>query len=395
MRKALFIAYYFPPCSQFGGSIRSNKFVKYLNNYNWNPTVLALSEKLKYNENESNVKRFISATPFNKPFKIEPYGWLPFLYYKGKTLLSLQDYKLIYVSCPPFPIANIASSLKSLSGVPLVVDFRDAWTIGPYLTTNFTNKIINKLIFTKLENNLLTNTDWLIVNSESAYKEYAKKYPFISNRMSLIENGFDEDDFNNTIRNERKGQMTVVYCGSFKTADRNPEPLLKAFKMLILKFNNVSLRIVGDYFPELETIVDKLKIRRNVCLVGKVTHSKAISEIVSSDVLVVTQEPDASHITPVAGKTYEYLRAGRPILAILPEGDNAEMIKRYSARYELVPPQDIVGISRSIERLYNDWSVGKFDRQVKPLKDYIERFNRNYLTSRLSSIFDQLVKNKL
>ena len=137
MRKVLFIAYDFPPCPSIGGSLRSEKFVKYLPDFGWKATVLSLSQyhhaiKEKY----PDVNRIFSLTPWNRPFKIAPYGWIPTLCKYGRGIMRENRYDLIYVSCPPFPQTMAALRLKRLAGAPLVVDFRDAWTLAPYMEKN-------------------------------------------------------------------------------------------------------------------------------------------------------------------------------------------------------------------------------------------------------------------
>ena len=188
--------------------------------------------------------------------------------------------------------------------------------------------------------------------------------------------------------------MNFVYCGNFNTANRNPLALFKAIKFLADHKYNVLFRVVGDFHPQHKNMVYNMNIQEHVRFIGKVPHSIAVEEMIAADVLVVTQEPNSSSITPIASKTYEYLRAGRAILAILPEGDNAKTISCYASRYEMVKPNDFVGITRSMLKFYEEWQNGNLESFLYPLNCYMDKFNRNFLTSKLANIFNQLVEHQ-
>ncbi len=152
MHQALFIAYDFPPCRAMGGALRSAKFVKYLPEFGWEALVVSLKDNTRHTlEHNPNIIRLASATPYTKPYHLTPYGWAYTLYRQIKKRLKVKPVQLIYVSCPPFPQALAAWLLKKATHLPLVVDFRDPWTLNPLSEKNRLSQFISQSIFPPIE----------------------------------------------------------------------------------------------------------------------------------------------------------------------------------------------------------------------------------------------------
>jgi hypothetical protein len=116
-----------------------------------------------------------------------------------------------------------------------------------------------------------------------------------------------------------------------------------------------------------------------------------MAEMVGADALLLYQEQSAALVTPVAGKTYEYLFSGRPILSIAPEGDNLDLIRRYAHHCETVSSFDRNEIAAALLSLHNDWQAGQLsERHVDP--EFLERYNRKGLAQTLAVVFDTVTK---
>ena len=392
MHRVLFIAYHFPPCDEIGGSLRSEKFVKYLPRIGWQPHVLSLSQKdPTVEEKYPFVERLPSFTPWNRPYRMTPYGWIPSLYIYGRRLLRRISYDLIYVSCPPFPHAIVAPWLKRFARIPLVIDFRDAWSVGPYMEGNSLNRLIYRHLFPTMEKKVLTEVDGLILNTPSSLEAYLKKYPDLAGRVTMIPNGYDEDDFVDYRPIKSTQRMTLLYSGNFGIAGRHPGPLLEAIRQLVGESRLVQLDIIGHHGPELTNLVGDLGLKDHVRFFGQIPHEEALYAMAGSDILVLYQERSQARVTPIAGKTYEYLRAGKAILAIAPSGDNLDIVRENAARYETVSSHDPSDIAQAIRKLHSDWERGSLIFNMPPSKVYIEQYNRQALTDRLASYFENLV----
>ena len=91
----------------------------------------------------------------------------------------------------------------------------------------------------------------------------------------------------------------------------------------------------------------------------------------------------------MSGKVFEYLAAGRPILALVDRGVAQALIREANAG-TTVHPQDVVGISDALDRMFSDFENGTLVHT--PNLDVIGRHNRKELTHRLASLLDILTE---
>lgn len=391
--KVLFVAYDFPPCNSIGGSIRSEKFVKYLPDTGWQASVLSLQEAETKNkaENYQNVFRFSSFTPWRKPYDVVAYGWAWALYAQAKQILQDTQHQLIYVSCPPFPQTLTALLLKRRHyNIPVVVDFRDAWSLDPYVEGSRLKKILYKWVFPHIEKVIISGVDCLIFNTPSTLLAYQEKYPQHKSKMHCLANGFDEADFVDYKPSGSKADLHVLYAGRFGVGGRNPELVIKAIKILIDEGVAIRFTFVGEDSPILRQLVEKQQLSAVVEIKGLVPHSEAVQMMARADALFLYQEQSASKVSSVAGKTYEYLRAGKPIIAVCPAGDNARMIEQYSPLYKMTNEH----CSNKIADIMREMRQAQLNNQLptysKPLMNFNLDYNRQALAKKLADIFDSL-----
>lgn len=162
MFKVLVVAYYFPPMG-LSGVQRTLKFVKYMKNYNWQPTVIttgkvayfAHDDYLTNELNELGIKivrvtgskepnsllaklgtinlpseflrsifNKISQTFFIPDNKI---SWSKLAYKKIDEMLATEKFDILFITCPPFSAFDVISKIKLKHDIPLIADYRDLW----------------------------------------------------------------------------------------------------------------------------------------------------------------------------------------------------------------------------------------------------------------------------
>ncbi len=216
--KVLFICYYFPPIIATGCN-RSLAFAQNLEKVSsYKPLILSVNNAkdpwIKVGTNttndfeivrteEWNLAAFVDVLQgisskifslFGKDLKINIFrefitipdtqiAWFKTI--QGIELAKGSD--IIYVSCSPFSSAVSSCFIKYFSKKPLVVDFRDAWTLNPHIKhSSFHNFIIKYL-----EKFVISNCDALILNTEGALKLYCDEYPEHSKKFHYVANGYD------------------------------------------------------------------------------------------------------------------------------------------------------------------------------------------------------------
>lgn len=392
MNKVLFIAYHFPPCESIGGALRSDKFAKYLPEFGWDPIILTIKNKNYTYTYNKNIIRFPSLTPYFRPYNLTPYGWAWNLYKHAKKIILKKKIKLIYVTCPPYAPAITALLLKKRHCLPLIVDYRDAWTLNPLADLNLAGRVMNQLIFPVIENKVLLGADILITNTPSMLTTYSNHIPALKNKIELIPNGFDEEDFAETPEKNVNKEMTFLHCGRFGVSGRNPELLFNSFKELSKLGYRLKFNLLGEDSLTLKKVVESLGVEKIVNITGQVKHEEAIKQMYDADVLVIYQnESKLTAISAIAGKTFEYLRIGKPILVIAPTGDNSNIIMKYASRYEAVSNYTEKDITEAISSLYKDWEEGIMPSKQATFQDYVKKFNRRALTKNLAELFSSLI----
>jgi CelD/BcsL family acetyltransferase involved in cellulose biosynthesis len=103
-----------------------------------------------------------------------------------------------------------------------------------------------------------------------------------------------------------------------------------------------------------------------------------------SDLLLLLAE---RFIIQIPGKTYEYLRAGQPILALTPEGALAKFLRKTGAGW-VADPKDDAGVLLALRERYQQWKAGRpgpsADRKI------VAGFDRRMLAGRLADVFNRL-----
>jgi hypothetical protein len=119
---------------------------------------------------------------------------------------------------------------------------------------------------------------------------------------------------------------------------------------------------------------------------GPRDHAAARALQRSADLLLLWQ-PRATP-TMVPGKLYEYLDAGRPILAVGdPGGEAAELARRGGA--EIVECGDREGLAAALGRRWQAWRAGERASRTRP--DWLAEYRRERLSGQLADLLERLV----
>lgn len=391
MAKVLFVAYDFPPATGIGAGLRSANFVRNLPALGWQPQVIALDQG---QVPLPGVTRLPSATPWHRPYEMTPYGWAWSLA-RHLRCLDPADIDLVYVSCPPFPQALAAARYAVRYRLPLVVDFRDAWSLDPYQEGSRLKRWLYRHLFPGWERRLLAHTDLLLLNTPSALAAYQACYPAHAGRMAWLPNGYDEADFPaDPLPPPVDGPLVLLHAGRFGIGARTPGRLLQGLAMALARGCRVRLDILGDQPPWLAQQVAEAGLGESVQLCGQVPYREAVARMCSAHVLVLVQAPSAATVQAVAGKTYDYLRSGRPVLAIAPPGDNLDLVQAHAARHEC-PADTPEAIAAAIVRLCEEHRTGRLAQQPQVDAAFQARYERRALSAELAGHFQRLLRERV
>ena len=139
--------------------------------------------------------------------------------------------------------------------------------------------------------------------------------------------GYNEEDFK---IDDRKWKMengqkpeTLVHAGNIFDY-QNPGELWKRIRKEIESGRNLKIKFIGTVSPLIKKEIEKNNLAGVTEYAGFLPYLKMIEELMKSSYLIVCTT-EKRH---VPGKLFEYLRAGKPILAF---GDNNEEVKNIIA----------------------------------------------------------------
>jgi glycosyltransferase involved in cell wall biosynthesis len=107
----------------------------------------------------------------------------------------------------------------------------------------------------------------------------------------------------------------------------------------------------------------------------------------SADALLLCIQGGAESSGVLTGKIFQYLGAGRPVLALVPEGSAADLVRKTQAGC-VVEPRDVEGTLRAIQALAREKRSGKPLRGAAPetLAPYTRRAGAERFAALLSEV---------
>ncbi len=404
-----------------GGVQRITKFCKYLPEFGWQPTVITVKDTVYYGFDETlldeipeaKIYRTESLDPLRIAFKlgakkeIKPSSnsqksilnfisdlflpdnkilWTPFAIQKAVELFKEEKFDAILTTSPPHSIHFIGLYLKRKFGIPWIIDFRDPWVNGHLEQVKNDTK---KTILHRIEKKILKESDFVISVTPSTSEVFASKLSStLKDKFTTITNGYDLADFEEQ-KEVSRSKFTITYTGTI-SVHANPKKILEALKILASEVGKekILIKFVGTFTNEiykdiLESFKDSIEIKE----FGYLSHTKAISETINSDILLLLAEKNLTNVIPA--KVFEYIATRKPILAILPESDTKAILEKIP-NSEVCDIEDDFKILATLRKLYSKWENGELELN----KNDISSFERKSQTKKLVSIFESLTNKK-
>jgi len=353
LHKLLMVAFHYPPVRGSSGIQRTLKFSTYLRDQGWEPMVLTVAPQAFENVTNDQLDEIPKGLQVVRAFGLNTarhlawrgrypgwlaqpdrwFSWWPAAIWHGLQMIWHHRPAAIMSTAPIATAHLIGLTLQRLSGLPWIADCRDSMTEPGYPVDKLTWKT-NRW----LERAVVTRASRVVFTTEGTRQMYAMRYPAVpAARWAVIENGFDEDNF----RMAEEGftpkklgcidQITLVHSGILYPQERDPVPFFCALRKLKdNKFINAqNLRIVLRASGS-ETMYRKLLSDYDVAdlveLAPAIDYRSALQEMLCAEGLLIFQSAMCNHQIPA--KLYEYMRAGRPILALTdPVGSTAASLR--------------------------------------------------------------------
>lgn len=347
--RVLLVSYNFPPGGGVG-AFRAAKFAKYLSE-DWDVDVLTASSNAVETRAtlsdlpDSLTVRECSVPWSDAPVELNKLRWTPNLVSKITNLNSTHDYDAIWQTAGPFmPLASVPVVARRIDA-PVVVDFRDSWTLMPYKPELTLFGRLYYALSHRIEPRVLNAAAAVTTATEGMTSAYESEYPRIAERFATIPNGYDPDDFPDVDAMTDSDAFRIVYAGKFGWY-RDVEPFLRALAELATEYD-VEFVHAGREEPEVVETARKFGIESAVECIGYVERAELTRRIRGADLgLAISGGSDQEMTT----KIFDYIACETPILACGPEsGSMANVVRRFENG--VVAPNTTTEILRSLRTL--------------------------------------------
>ena len=392
MQKVLIITYYWPPGSGAGVQ-RWLKFSKYLPDYDIEPLILTvdpryatypatdnslnaeISSDLKvyktravdyfrlYTKDKSRIpsagfaankkegpagiiSRFIRGNFFiPDPRK----GWNRFAFRKACGLVESENLKSVITTSPPHSTQLIGLKLKKkYPHLRWIADLRDPWTDIYYYRQFFPTSLSQK-IDSHYERAVLTSADKVITIGDSLKELFISKVPGLKNRIEVISNGYDEEDFSGR-KSFVQPVFTISYIGTL--SDLYPvRGFLEALSAFSGTGGDYRLRFAGMVTDKQKENILLLLLPGRTEFIPYVEHSMAIDLMINSNALLLVIPDHPGNRCIITGKLFEYLASCRPVICLGPVDGDAARILEKTGHGKAFGYDDVAGITHYLGTL--------------------------------------------
>jgi glycosyltransferase involved in cell wall biosynthesis len=300
-------------------------------------------------------------------------------------------------SSPPDSVHLAALRLRRRFALPWVVDFRDPW-MGLWLRRPPTTWHRARQV--ALEREVLLGADVVLAASETharMLRERRSPQAFDAGRVLHLPNGYEPaataappEPSREPAAEADSRHFTLVFTGTLRLL-ADTEVFLAALHEVLARRPEarrwLRARLVGPYESDYADRAVALGLTGVVEFTGSLPHAEARALQRDADLLLLWKVRGAPAMVP--GKLYEYLDAGRPLVALLDPDDEAGRLVR-EAGGTLVRPGDRAALADEIERRYAAWREGERPASRRPA--WLEEHTRERLAARLAGVLDGLVR---
>ena len=328
--------------------------------------------------------------------------------------------ELVYVSLPPMGMGPLWSRFARDYRLPLILDLRDAWSqwqMAPYPTW------AHYRLTLRLEGHCLASAARVVCTSEQTRKDLLVLHPSISaDKVVTIANGYDAEIVDWSVpvvshSGEATERYVIGYLGSFyydpsarramllpwwrkrihqmpqyasRKEDwlyRSPYFFFRAVERLVAQRPDLRERLIirfaGSKPDWLDEQIEQFNLEDLVEHVGYLSHEDALTFQRDCDSLLITSaKVIGADDYSIAGKTFEYFVARKPILGFVCKGAQRDMLRR-SGLALILDPDDTQVSADCIADLIDGKAV------LSPNRRFLEGLHRRELTGQLADVMWQ------
>ena len=385
------VAFHFPPSVGSSGIQRTLRFVQHLPGHGWDPLVLTAHPRAHPSTANDLMAEVPSNVPVARAFALDagrhlaiagrypsvlavPDRWMTWwlgAVPRGLAMIRRHRPAVIWSTYPIATAHRIALTLHRLTGIPLVMDFRD-----PMAQQGYPDEPRQWRDFSRIERAAARCASRLVFVTASARRLYRERFAALpEDRFALIENGYDEESFaaaEQGLEPEplNPGSFTLLHSGIVYPTERDPRGLFDALSAL-RRANHQGLVRLRLRFRAAghDALISRLAVESEVAdlieVLPAIPYIDALREMLRADGLLVMQGSNCNEQVPA--KLYEYLRASRPVLGLAdPAGETANVMRNAGIAH-IAKLEDGHAVASALGRFLDDSPVASARRPMSPM----------------------------
>jgi glycosyltransferase involved in cell wall biosynthesis len=299
------------------------------------------------------------------------------------------DVDVVHASLAPYSTAESAIAVARRLGRPLILDLEDPWALDEMLV--YPTRLHRRLERRRMRR-VLAQADLVVMNTPEARERVLREFPRLApGRVTAIPNAYDPRDYADGPPDGASDVLRIVHTGSLHTASgyahratgrarrllggavpgvdfltRSHVFLLEAVERVLAEHPGraIEVHLAGVFTPADRDVAARYPFVR---LHEFVPHRETIALLRSADLLFLPMHdlPAGTRAGLIPQKTYEYLAAGRPILAAVPDGDARDLLGR-SGVARLCRPADVSGMAEAVRAELRRKTAGEAPPHAAP-----------------------------
>lgn len=371
MKRVLMVAFHFPPLAGSSGIQRTLRLVQHLPDLGWQPLVLSAKPMAYEMTSDDLLAEIPAGTVVRRAFALNsarhlairgrylaatarPDRWMSWKFdavRQGLQMIKALKPQLIWSTYPIASAHVIAAQLQQKTGIPWVADFRD-----PMAQEGYPSDPVTWQQFAQIEQGAIAQASAATFTTPGAVNAYRQRYPAASEKISLLENGYDEASFAAVEAQQAPAQalnprrVTLLHSGVVYPDERDPTALFSGLQMLLKAYPSIPLtirfRAPGDA-QWLLNLARQYAVEPLLECLPPLPYHAALQEMLHADALLVLQASNCNAQIPA--KVYEYFRARRPIVALTDAAGDTANLLRASGLDWIAPLDDASRISALLQ----------------------------------------------
>lgn len=379
-KRALLIAFHFPPQAGSSGIQRTLSLSKYLGQWGWDPMILSASPSAYTGTDGAQLADIPASVMVRRSVALDakrhfgiaghypallalPDRWMSWVLSAVPTGLAMIRQHRPAVIWSTFPIASahlIGFILHRLTGIPWVADIRD-----PILQAGNPTHALQRAAYAWIERKTIRACSKAVFTTASACEAYRQRFPDLpADKFMVIENGYDESAFDQLEHTPppTARPLTLLHSGVIYQAGRDPSAFFAALVTLKKRGEisaqnlHIILRAPGD-LVWCAARIEQYDLADIVSALPAIPYGAALQEMLDADGLLLLQGSAFNRQIPA--KMYEYFRARKPIFTLGDAAGETAQRLRAAGFDEVAPIADAPAVQRAFARFLDQVRAGQ------------------------------------